>query len=612
MADADSSNDEEVFNFESSDENSDFEGFDAAEIDYRHGEVIRNVEMSAFSPDGDVEIAADVSAGWTKIDRPPVNAPYLNESHMNIPVDDFRPIDFLKLFIKDEIIENLVVQTNLFAERRITNGQFRQHSRMLKWVPVDLEEMKVFLALVISMGLVQKDDLEKYWSCNEIDETPFFGKHMTRNRFQNILSNFHISDNELQQGAGQDGYDPLYKIRVFITAINTAFSDVYTPSRDLSVDEATCAWKGHLRFRVFNPAKPTRFGIKLYQVCEASSGYCLGFDVHTGDASTSCTKYCELLGLDEIGQTSKIVIGLLCQCGLLDKGHHVYLDNFYNSPELYEELSLLHTYACGTLRSNRKNVPLAIKQKRKMARFECIYRRNGDLLIVKYYDKRAVHMISTIREAEVSVLNKVDRQTNNLVMKPHCVVDYCRLMGGVDLSDQIHQYYTCLRKTAKWYKKLFFHLLNLTVINAYLLYKKFSEDENKLGHYEFRRALCESLIFEAPNAPKPSVFAGRRITGEKPGRLTERHFPESIPAAPGAKRLRPCRDCAACNPSKRQRQGFKRKQTSYWCSKCQKPLCVPNCFMVYHTVLHYKHILRPGVGAAGDAAENTDSSSDSN
>ena len=243
-----------------------------------------------------------------------------------------------------------------------------------------------------------------------------------------------------------------------------------------------------------------------------------------------------------------------------------------------------------------------------MDRYNCIFRRKEDMLVVKFYDKRAVHMISTIHEASMSVLNKPGRGTNNMVMKPHCIVDYCRFMGGVDLSDQIHQYYTCLRKTAKWYKKLFFHLVNLCVINAYLLYRKFSEDEKKLEHYEFRRSLCEALILEAPNAPKPSASAGRRLTGERPHRLTERHFPESIPPKPGMKRQRPCRDCVACNPSKKNRQGFKRKQTSYWCPDCKKPLCMPDCFRVYHTVLNYKPVLRPVLAAVnGNDMSDSDS-----
>ena len=43
---------------------------------------------------------------------------------------------------------------------------------------------------------------------------------MTRNRFQNIPSNFHITDNEFPPGTGQPSYDPVYKIQTLINSSN--------------------------------------------------------------------------------------------------------------------------------------------------------------------------------------------------------------------------------------------------------------------------------------------------------------------------------------------------------------------------------------------------------
>ena len=114
------------------------------------------------------------------------------------------------------------------------DGNLKPESRLKGWYDVNVDEMKVFLSLVLIMGLVQKDDLEKYWSNSDIDQTPFFSKNMSRNRFQAILSNFHITDNELQPKHGEPNFDPLNKIRPFINAINSAFTDVYSPNRDLS------------------------------------------------------------------------------------------------------------------------------------------------------------------------------------------------------------------------------------------------------------------------------------------------------------------------------------------------------------------------------------------
>lgn len=50
--------------------------------------------------------------------------------------------------------------------------------------------------------------------------------------------------------------------------------------------------------------------------------------------------------------TTRTVVRLLTRCGLLDKGHHVYMDNYYTSPELFEELRVHNTYACDTLKKN--------------------------------------------------------------------------------------------------------------------------------------------------------------------------------------------------------------------------------------------------------------------
>ena len=55
-------------------------------------------------------------------------------------------------------------------------------------------------------------------------------------------------------------------------------------------------------------------------------------------------------------------------------------------------------------------------------------------------------------------------------------------MGGVDLSDQLLNYFSFLRKSTKWSRKLLIHLINLVILNAYILNKhyglqKMSQDE---------------------------------------------------------------------------------------------------------------------------------------
>ena len=82
----------------------------------------------------------------------------------------------------------------------------------------------------------------------------------------------------------------------------------------------------------------------------------VGLDIYTGKNSTECTKFAKTLDPD-CNQTTKIVVGLMQKYNLLGKGHHVYLDNYYWSPELFSELHYLETFACDTVRGGRKNLP---------------------------------------------------------------------------------------------------------------------------------------------------------------------------------------------------------------------------------------------------------------
>ncbi|KAL3882991.1 hypothetical protein ACJMK2_029292 [Sinanodonta woodiana] len=98
--------------------------------------------------------------------------------------------------------------------------------------------------------------------------------------------------------------------------------------------------------------------------------------------------------------------------------------------------------------------------------------------------------------------------------------------------------------------------------------------------------MVKSLVQEA-DVSEPAR-RGRNFAGDQPERLFGRHFPEFIPATPGAKRAHPARDCVACNKRKKDREGFRRKQTTFRCETCQVALCVPECFRLFHTHVIYK------------------------
>lgn len=80
--------------------------------------------------------------------------------------------------------------------------------------------------------------------------------------------------------------------------IMTAFSDVYFSDQDLVLMRLLLHEKDTWpEIPCLHPAKPTKFGIKLYQVCEAKFDYCLGLYFYTGRAP--CIQYAEAIGIGE-------------------------------------------------------------------------------------------------------------------------------------------------------------------------------------------------------------------------------------------------------------------------------------------------------------------------
>ena len=198
---------------------------------------------------------------------------------------------------------------------------------MRRWRDVGEGDIKIFLAHIITMGLVQKVCLDKYWDHREIVKTAFFGTYMGRNTFQTILPNFQVSDTTLDLPRNDRRYDPLFKVWPFIDMIERSFVRTYKCGRDLSFDEGSMAWKGRVLFKCYNPAKPAKWHLKSFEVSDAKTGDLMGFEVYTGQATTQCAANVEVLDPD-CNQTTSIVMGLMQKTRLLDKGHHVYMDNY--------------------------------------------------------------------------------------------------------------------------------------------------------------------------------------------------------------------------------------------------------------------------------------------
>jgi hypothetical protein len=140
----------------------------------------------------------------------------------------------------------------------------------------------------------------------------------------------------------------------------------------------------------------------------------------------------------------------------------------------------------------------------KLKRGEISVQAKGNLTVC-WKDKREVYMLSNIHPspAQGQVMDDSGRS-----IKPKIVEDYNTHMGYVDMSDRMANSYSICRRTWKWTKKLFFHLLDLSVLNAFIVQQSCG---GKLTHKRFREQLIRDLIHAAQdtNITASGVQIGR-------------------------------------------------------------------------------------------------------
>jgi hypothetical protein len=225
-----------------------------------------------------------------------------------------------------------------YAHQYLNTHHLPPSSRLRKWKDTDEAEMRRFLALTIAIGLTHQEDLSDYWSTDEVIETPFYAKVISRDRFLNLLAFFHLADNVQYIPRGVRGHDPLFKLGTVYRDIINSFRTLWQPSEQVAIDEGLVPFSGHIKFKVFNPAKPKKYGIKSYQLCDGNNAYCLKYELYCGAVEDVSGK----------GKTYDIVMKLMD--GYLYAGRVLYVDNFYTSPILFHDLALKSNYATGTAR----------------------------------------------------------------------------------------------------------------------------------------------------------------------------------------------------------------------------------------------------------------------
>lgn len=269
-----------------------------------------------------------------------------NHEHIVLPEIDYEnPFSIYKLFLSDDIIDLMVLETNKYYEYSVAQPQSSVSSRKHKqeWKPTTRDEMLVFIGILLIMGIVRLPEMRLYWSKDPMYANERIKRAMKRERFFDFLQYWHFSDSEQVSSDNR-----LFKISTLLEMINRNFQEVVEPGKELTIDETMIPWRGRLQFRQYIPGKRHKYGVKIYKLCLVE-GYTYKINIYSGKNPRP------------IKQSHPHSVVMELMDGLLQEGRILYTDNFYTSVPLAKELLQKQTFLCGTLRANRLFLPVVAK-----------------------------------------------------------------------------------------------------------------------------------------------------------------------------------------------------------------------------------------------------------
>lgn len=404
--------------------------------------------------------------------------------------------------------------------------------------------MRTFLAIAMAMSLVRKPEEKLYWTKKHSVHTPFFAKVMSHRRYATIKKFLHFSNDTCDPVArSQPRLDEIWPVH---SHLNEKFREAYVPQRLVTIDER-CEGA---------PMKRAGFGMKCWFLREAKSGYICSTLLHAGKGAIIVDPQ-----YATSAKSTQVVMSLMEP--LLNKGYCVAIGDFHSSVELAHLLASHATDTYGIVKYTRMANPAGLAMPKAGPGFLAAYRK-GKIMVMRWKDKRDVCFISTVHGV------------HSVRKKPKIAAD-CKFT----MRDRASYHHVARKTGKKYHKKVFFHLMEQALWNAYVL---FAKQIGRVTDLEFRLRLIDEYV-EAYHDPECSSKNARPGKSPNPLRLTERHFLAPIPST--GKKSAPTKRCAVCC-SKRSETGKRiRRESRYHCRDCNVGLCLTPCFETYHTELNF-------------------------
>uniref|UniRef100_A0A5F4VS18 PiggyBac transposable element derived 5 n=1 Tax=Callithrix jacchus TaxID=9483 RepID=A0A5F4VS18_CALJA len=388
-------------------------------------------------------------------------------------------VDFFQLFVPDNVLKNMVVQTNMYAKK--FQERFGSDGA---WVEVTLTEMKAFLGYMISTSISHCESVLSIWSGG------FYSNHslalvMSQARFEKILKYFHVVAFRSSQTT-----HGLYKVQPFLDSLQSSFDSAFRPSQtqvlhEPLIDEdpvfiATCTER-ELRKR-----KKRKFSLWVRQC--SSTGFIIQIYVHLKEGGGPD-------GLDALKnkpQLHSMVARSLCR-NAAGKNYIIFTGPSITSLTLFEEFEKQGIYCCGLLSARKSDctgLPLSMltNPATPPARGQYQIKMKGNMSLICWYNKGHFRFLTNAYSpVQQGVIIK---RKSGEIPCPLAVEAFAAHLSYICRYDDKYSKYFISHKPNKTWQQVFWFAISIAINNAYILYKMSDAYHVKRFSHDIRGA-CE-------------------------------------------------------------------------------------------------------------------------
>uniref|UniRef100_A0A8C1T631 PiggyBac transposable element derived 5 n=1 Tax=Cyprinus carpio TaxID=7962 RepID=A0A8C1T631_CYPCA len=392
-------------------------------------------------PPGSVSNGQAQEEGWSD-SLQDLSVPHYQDTHgptQKMPATA-TAMDFFQLFVPDNVIQNMVTQTNMYAKKY--QERFGSDEG---WTNVTLTEMKAFLGYVTSTSVNRCESVLSIWSSGFFSNRSIALK-MSQARFEKILKYFHVVAFRSSQGGSQG----LYKIQPFLDSLQQSLASSFRPSQT-----------------------------QIY--------------VHLKEGPGPD-------GLDTLKnkpQLHSLVAKQLCQ-NLAGRNAVIFTGPSITSLNLFQEFEKQGIYCCGLLSTRKSDCTglpqsMLINTEAPQQRGQSNIRMRGNMSIINWYNKGNFRFLTNAYSPTKEGV--IIKRKSGEIPCPLAVEAFAAHLSYICKYDDKYSKYFIFHKPNKTWQQVFWLTISIAINNAYILYKMSDAYHSKrYSRAQFGERLVKELL----------------------------------------------------------------------------------------------------------------------